>query len=1171
MPHATASPPRPRTFPPSAVLAATLLGLAATLCLAAAGFAAAAPAADAAATPLRTWRLPTSLPFQPADVAILPDGRLAIADAATRAVLLYDHAGAPVGTWRAPEFAQTPLAVAGNPLDGSGVVVWARLRGARGYDPLEGDKPDLGSLSVNAYVQRIASDGATMVRLSSGSDPLVDLAVRPLDGRALVYGARISPDDPWLIASYVPADGPGQPRIAVWRNHWMGFTQANGQPFEVFEPAVANGGGRLVARLRQTIPFAGADPIAVAASADLRFHVLVRPARGAPTAGDAPHVRIVGAELTEMGAVRFEDAPKWPAGGWPWAIDVGEDGDYAVSTADDLFAVARYDAAGHLRYRLTGGRVATRLALTSAAEGARSPSAWVAAVAAGDLGRPIAVERTAVNLLALEPTGDTAMWRAGTPALDVATSGGAVYTVDERGRVRRFGAAGVPEAGWPAVTVPGGARIAAAGDRVYVAQPISRTVVVLDATSGAVIARRTRPEPSAGVWPDDVAATSDGLSYAVDAARGTLAVIAPSGAVSATWPVGLAAAPRFLAVADIPGGRVAVVATDDGAIERYDAATGSLVDRWRPADADGNAYVPGDVAVGPDGTIYLTQAERGAVHAYAPLPAPLETPAGAATPTPGPLACRVAGTKGAAPRRVVLGHAVEVSITLRAACPGASRFEGADVLLVVDRSGSMAPGGKIDTAKAVAVRLARAFADAPHRVGLVTFAGDARLDAPLAAGWDVGSPPPAAALAAILSAMPAEGTTDLAAALELAHATLGAARRPKAIPLAVVISDGRSDTSATADALAADGILVASVIVGDDADRYGLESIAAAADLVFDAGAPGAAAAIHRRLLTTIYGAVAGDWAIDDALGAQVELVANSPLPAAGRSDDRLLWARPILPPGGITLTYRVRPLAPGRINTNRFAWADYTDADGARRRYVLPIPVVDVITPTPSPTPTATATPVPPRVYLPIALNERCRPTTSPVDAVLVLDASTSMLERIADGRTKLDAARGAIGTFLDQLRLTSGDRAAIIAFHNAAVVAAPLTADRGRLDRALSAIATDRQTCLPCGIDAASGVLDAAGRRAERRAMMIVLTDGRSNPRPAGDAVASAARAKAAGITIYTIGLGADLDVEALAAIASTPRSFIRAADAAALDAIYRDIAKTIPCPASAFWSAR
>ncbi|MFN8423576.1 MAG: hypothetical protein U0470_09420 [Anaerolineae bacterium] len=582
MPHATASPPRPRTFPPSAVLAATLLGLAATLCLAAAGFAAAAPAADAAATPLRTWRLPTSLPFQPADVAILPDGRLAIADAATRAVLLYDHAGAPVGTWRAPEFAQTPLAVAGNPLDGSGVVVWARLRGAHGYDPLEGDKPDLGSLSVNVYVQRIAPDGATMVRLSSGADPFVDLAVRPRDGRVLMHGARVGRDDPWLVASAVPASGPGQPRIAVWRNDWMGFTQANGHPFEVYEPAVASGGAPLVARLRQTIPFAGADPIAVAASADLRFHVLVRPARGAPTAGDAPHVRIVGAELTEVGAVRFEDAPKWPAGGWPWAIDVGEDGDYAVSTADDLFAVAlrRRGPSALPPHRWAGSDPAR---LDQRGRGARSPSAWVAAVAAG-IGRPIAVERTAVSLLALEPTGDATLWRAGTPTLDVATSGGAAYTVDERGRVRRFGAAGVPEAGWPAIhrarRRPGSRR---GRSRLRRAADL-RTVVVLDATSGAVIAAHP-PEPTAGVWPDDVAATADGALYTVDAARGTLAVIAPSGAVSATWPVGQAAAPRFLAVADIPGGRVLVVGTDDGAVERYDAATGTLVDRWRPADA----------------------------------------------------------------------------------------------------------------------------------------------------------------------------------------------------------------------------------------------------------------------------------------------------------------------------------------------------------------------------------------------------------------------------------------------------------------------------------------------------------------------------------------------------------------------------------------------------------
>jgi Mg-chelatase subunit ChlD len=545
---------------------------------------------------------------------------------------------------------------------------------------------------------------------------------------------------------------------------------------------------------------------------------------------------------------------------------------------------------------------------------------------------------------------------------------------------------------------------------------------------------------------------------------------------------------------------------------------------------------------------------------------PIESPPAAATPTPGPLSCDVRGTKGAAPRRIVLGETVDVSITLRAACPGATRFEGADVLLVVDRSGSMARDDKIDTAKAVAVRLARAFAGTPHRVGLVTFAAEAQLDAPLSAAGDVAS---------LLADVSAEGTTDVSAALALAHATLRADRRPKAVPIAVVITDGRSDTLYDGDALASDGILLATVAVGIDASRNDLSQIAADTDLAFVASAPGAAAAIHRRLLSTIFGTVAGDWTIDDALGAQVELVEDSPRPVAARSDDMLRWARPILPPGGITLTYRVRPLATGLINTNRFAWANYTDADGARRRHILPIPVVEVIAPTPTPTPTplptATATPVPPDIYLPLALTERCRPVTSPVDAVLVLDASSSMLERIADGRTKLEAARTAVGTFLDNLRLSGRDQAAIVAFHSAAVVAAPLTADRGRLDRALVAIATDRQTCLVCGVDAAIGILDAAGHRPDRRALIVLLTDGRSNPRPASEAVARAAAAKAAGVAVFTIGLGSDLDAAALEAIASSPKSFYRTSDAASLEAIYRDIARDLPCPAAQFWGRR
>jgi len=69
----------------------------------------------------------------------------------------------------------------------------------------------------------------------------------------------------------------------------------------------------------------------------------------------------------------------------------------------------------------------------------------------------------------------------------------------------------------------------------------------------------------------------------------------------------------------------------------------------------------------------------------------------------------------------------------------------------------------------------------------------------------------------------------------------------------------------------------------------------------------------------------------------------------------------------------------------------------------------------------------------------------------------------------------------------------------------------------------------------------------------------------------VARAAQAKQAGVVIFTIGLGSDLDDAALAAIASQPSYFYRAPTAEELHDIYRSIAVAIPCPAEQFWGRR
>ncbi|MBK7780041.1 MAG: VWA domain-containing protein [Ardenticatenia bacterium] len=256
------------------------------------------------------------------------------------------------------------------------------------------------------------------------------------------------------------------------------------------------------------------------------------------------------------------------------------------------------------------------------------------------------------------------------------------------------------------------------------------------------------------------------------------------------------------------------------------------------------------------------------------------------------------------------------------------------------------------------------------------------------------------------------------------------------------------------------------------------------------------------------------------------------------------------------------------------------------------PVPTLtptDTDTPVPTPTATATATasptatrrpsrlpiiifPAKPNLaYLPLMLHEACRPKQQRVDVVLVMDASTSMNEVTQAGRTKMAAAQAAARTYLDELQLAAGDQAAIVTFNKTASLAQSLTSDRAALDAALGAIVLAQQTCLVCGVDAAAAELQSAGRKADHTPVMILLTDGRSNPRPVADAEASAAVAKAAGVMVFTIGIGDDLDADALAKIASRPEFFFRALDAEVLSEIYRAIAVSIPCPPDSFWGRR
>jgi Mg-chelatase subunit ChlD len=346
---------------------------------------------------------------------------------------------------------------------------------------------------------------------------------------------------------------------------------------------------------------------------------------------------------------------------------------------------------------------------------------------------------------------------------------------------------------------------------------------------------------------------------------------------------------------------------------------------------------------------------------------------------------------------------------------------------------------------------------------------------------------------------------------------------------------------------------------------------------------------------------------VSDTLPGGVELVPRSIAPVPTHIDPltrRVRWdiAAPITQ--ALTLTYQVRPLA---IGTHTFAGGQLVITDSLQQTNVLPLPTgiltvtgpCDPPTPTPTPvppptdTPTATSTPEPPTltptppratpspaptatraprpVFLPLTLREHCVPDQKRIDVVLVIDASTSMLERTSSGRSKLAAAQAAAAGFLDQLHLVDGDQAAVVAFNDGARVLQGLTDDRRALDVALDRIAVAPTTRLDLAIEAAHAELVSPRHRPDNAAVAIVLTDGKANPVGPDVAVARARLAKDAGVSFFTIGLGDDLDDWALAAVASRATYYYRAPDAEALAAIYAAITVEIPCPAEGYWGRR
>ncbi|MFC1453960.1 VWA domain-containing protein [Verrucomicrobiota bacterium] len=136
--------------------------------------------------------------------------------------------------------------------------------------------------------------------------------------------------------------------------------------------------------------------------------------------------------------------------------------------------------------------------------------------------------------------------------------------------------------------------------------------------------------------------------------------------------------------------------------------------------------------------------------------------------------------------------------------------------------------------------------------------------------------------------------------------------------------------------------------------------------------------------------------------------------------------------------------------------------------------------------------------------------------DLIIALDVSRSMLARDVHPN-RLLRAKADIQDLLRELR---GDRVALIAFRGHAVQLCPLTTDYSFLEQILDGVTVESapggETNIGDAIDKALAAFetDEGAHRA-----MILISDGEDL---AGQAKASAERAKSKGIVIFTVGLG-------------------------------------------------
>ena len=183
-----------------------------------------------------------------------------------------------------------------------------------------------------------------------------------------------------------------------------------------------------------------------------------------------------------------------------------------------------------------------------------------------------------------------------------------------------------------------------------------------------------------------------------------------------------------------------------------------------------------------------------------------------------------------------------------------------------------------------------------------------------------------------------------------------------------------------------------------------------------------------------------------------------------------------------------------------------------------------------------------------------------SPIDVMLILDHSGSM------SGTKIQDAKGAAKTFITFL--VDNDRVGLVSYSTTATLDQELkhmdTTNKTSLNSTIDSLSASGNTNIYAAIGNATEELVNNGRSPPIKLVEILLTDGvpTAGPSPYNTYImARANESAAAGIVIFTIGLGPEVDEVLLTDIANvTGGKYYFAPNSTVLGQIYQQIAETL-----------